>query len=92
MLLCIWEFSNAVFSAYVAQEPLKKDQPLTNDSRDPNGSLLNGLRSKKEIAKVCYTLANVECLLIVTIRHSLSGNFYTSPSASLKEEIVFSQK
>ena len=53
MLLCIWEFSNAAFSAYVAQAPLKNGQPLTTESRDPNGSLLNGLESKKEIPKVC---------------------------------------
>ncbi|MCJ1412543.1 hypothetical protein MMC19_006638 [Ptychographa xylographoides] len=48
MLLCLWEFSNAVFTAYVAQEPLKNGQPLTADSREPNGSLLNGLKSRKE--------------------------------------------
>ena len=53
MLLCIWEFSNAAFSAYVAQAPLKNGQPLTTDSRDPNGSLLNGLKSKKETPRVC---------------------------------------
>ena len=52
MLLCLWEFSNAVFTAYVAQEPLKNGQPLTADSREPNGSLLNGLKSRKEGPKV----------------------------------------
>ena len=52
LLLTLWETSNAVFSAYVAQEPLKRGQPLTNDSRDPNGSLLSGLKSKKEVPKV----------------------------------------
>ncbi|MCJ1414619.1 hypothetical protein MMC32_000946 [Xylographa parallela] len=51
MLLCIWEFSNIAFGAYVAQAPLKNGQPLTTDSRDPNGSLLNGLKSKKEIPR-----------------------------------------
>ncbi|MCJ1392234.1 hypothetical protein MMC18_005101 [Xylographa bjoerkii] len=70
MLLCIWEFSNAAFSAYVAQEPLKNGQPLTTDSRDPNGSLLNGLRSKKEIPK---TFAFWE-LLYITQRYTIRKN------------------
>ncbi|MCJ1283842.1 hypothetical protein MMC26_003173 [Xylographa opegraphella] len=51
MLLCLWEFSNAAFSAYVGQAPLKNGQPLTTDSRDPNGSLINGLKAKKEITR-----------------------------------------
>ena len=52
LLLLIWEISNAVFGAYVAQEPLKNGNPLSNDSGDPNGSLLNGLKSKNEVIKV----------------------------------------
>ncbi|KAF2184273.1 hypothetical protein K469DRAFT_708995 [Zopfia rhizophila CBS 207.26] len=50
-LVLLWEFTNTTFDIYIAQEPLKKDKPITNDSKDPNGSLLNGLRSKKEEAK-----------------------------------------
>jgi nucleoporin NDC1 len=47
-LLCLlWNFGNAAFSAYLATEPLKHGQPLTSESKDPNGSLLNGLKSKK---------------------------------------------
>lgn len=49
LLVFSWESSNAIFSAFVAQEPLKNAQPLTYESRDPNGSLLNGLQSKKEV-------------------------------------------
>jgi len=52
LLLCLWDLSNAAFSAFVAQEPLKNGKPLTDDSRDPNGSLLNGLKSKKEAPRV----------------------------------------
>lgn len=52
LLLILWEASNATFSAYVAQDPLKRGRPLTDDSRDPNGSLLSGLKSKKEAPKV----------------------------------------
>lgn len=74
MLILLWEFSNAIFTVYVAQPPLKKDNPLTSEikdnagsyitkSQDPNGSLLNGLKSKKEIPK---TFAFWELSLIST--------------------------
>lgn len=52
LLILLWEFTNLAFSAYVAQEPLKKGRPLTEDSKDPNGSLLFGLQSRKEVPKV----------------------------------------
>ena len=52
LLVVLFEASNALFSAYVAREPLKKGQPLTAESKDPNGSLLTGLKSRKEIPKV----------------------------------------
>lgn len=52
LLLTLWEVSNKVFSVYVAQEPLKKGQPLTSESKDPNGTLLIGLQSKREVAMV----------------------------------------
>lgn len=50
-LLLLWRGSNLAFTAYVAQEPLKRGQPLTQESNDPNGSLINGLRSRKQIVK-----------------------------------------
>lgn len=53
LLIFIWEFSNAIFEAYVAQEPLKQSRALTDDSTDPNGSLMNGLKSKRETTRVC---------------------------------------
>ncbi len=43
----LWDASNAAFTAYISQEPLKNGKPLTND----NGSLLNGLKAKKEMTK-----------------------------------------
>ena len=52
LLTTLWEFSNTIFSAYLVQEPLKREQPLTSDSKDPNASLLNGLRAKREIIRV----------------------------------------
>ncbi|KAI1843260.1 hypothetical protein JX265_012167 [Neoarthrinium moseri] len=47
-LLCLlFGVSNVAFTNYLAREPLKNGQPLTSESKDPNGSLLNGLKSKK---------------------------------------------
>ncbi|KAI9691315.1 MAG: hypothetical protein M1820_009778 [Bogoriella megaspora] len=51
LLEILWEFSNAMFTDHVTEEPLKRGQPLTSDSRDPNGSLLHGLKTKKKIPK-----------------------------------------
>lgn len=56
LLLLLWESSNTLFSAFVAQEPLRKGQLLSEESRDPNGTLLNGLQSKREVPKVCCEL------------------------------------
>lgn len=52
-LALLWTFVNNAFDLYITQEPLKKGKPITSDSKDPNGSLLNGLKSKKEAVKVC---------------------------------------
>ena len=52
LLLLLWQSANAVFGAFFASEPLKRGQPLSSASPDPNGSLLDGLKSKKEINKV----------------------------------------
>ncbi|KAI8634517.1 nucleoporin protein Ndc1-Nup [Xylariaceae sp. FL1651] len=47
-LVCLlWYFSDTAFQVQLAREPLKNEQPLTSESKDPNGSLLNGLKSKK---------------------------------------------
>ncbi|KAL5615144.1 hypothetical protein BROUX41_005201 [Berkeleyomyces rouxiae] len=51
LLLFMWHLSNTVFSSTIVKEPLKNGRPLTSDSKDPNGSLLNGLKSKKLSAK-----------------------------------------
>ncbi|KAL8935370.1 MAG: hypothetical protein Q9216_005459, partial [Gyalolechia sp. 2 TL-2023] len=50
-LVLLWQGSNLAFSAYLAQEPLKRGQPLTQESNDPNGSLINGLKSRKQVVK-----------------------------------------
>ncbi|KAI0180715.1 nucleoporin protein Ndc1-Nup [Hypoxylon sp. FL1284] len=47
-LLCLlWSFGDIAFRLQLAKEPLKNSQPLSAESKDPNGSLLNGLKSKK---------------------------------------------
>lgn len=48
----IWAAGNRAFSVFMVKKPLKNDNPLTSDSKDPNGSLLNGLKSKKLSIKV----------------------------------------
>jgi nucleoporin NDC1 len=59
-LICLlWSFSNAAFSFWLAKEPIKNGQPLTTESKDPNGSLLNGLKSKKPRISVITVLIPV---------------------------------
>lgn len=53
MLFFIWSAGNMAFSVFMVREPLKNGQPLTSESKDPNGSLLNGLKSKKLSIQVC---------------------------------------
>ncbi|KAH7146467.1 nucleoporin protein Ndc1-Nup [Dactylonectria macrodidyma] len=43
----IWNTGNFAFSTFMVKEPLKNGNPLTSESKDPNGSILNGLKSKK---------------------------------------------
>ncbi|KAL2759733.1 hypothetical protein ACRALDRAFT_1074100 [Sodiomyces alcalophilus JCM 7366] len=47
MLSTTWMVANYAFSKFMVKAPLKNGKPLTSDSKDPNGSLLNGLKSKK---------------------------------------------
>lgn len=54
LLTMLWEVGNAAFSAYVAQAPLKNDRPITYESKDPNGSLLTGLKGKKLQTRVSF--------------------------------------
>ena len=50
-LLLLWESSSFIFTTLMAQEPLRKDEPLTAGLNDPNGTLLSGLKGKGEVAK-----------------------------------------
>ncbi|OAX84615.1 hypothetical protein ACJ72_01011 [Emergomyces africanus] len=51
LLITLWQTSNLLFSTFLGQAPLKKGQPLTNESKDPNGSLINGLKAKKDVVQ-----------------------------------------
>lgn len=51
LLLVLWRTANLSFTVFIAQEPMKRGQTLTSEAKDPNGSLLNGLKAKKEIVK-----------------------------------------
>jgi len=51
LLSFLWMMGNSAFSIFLIKEPLKNGKPLTSESKDPNGSLLNGLKSKKQSIK-----------------------------------------
>ncbi|KAH7320240.1 nucleoporin protein Ndc1-Nup [Stachybotrys elegans] len=47
LVFFMWAVANIAFSSFMVQEPLKHGKPLTSEAKDPNGSLLNGLKSPK---------------------------------------------
>ncbi|ROV92542.1 hypothetical protein VMCG_08947 [Cytospora schulzeri] len=55
MLMFLWLAGNKMFSLFLVRAPLKNGNPLTSESKDPNGSLLVGLRSKKLPIK-CFAM------------------------------------
>ncbi|KAF6816806.1 nuclear envelope protein [Colletotrichum sojae] len=55
LLYSIWKTANHAFSTFMVKEPLKNGKPLTSESKDPNGSLLSGLKSKKSQIR-CFAL------------------------------------
>jgi nucleoporin NDC1 len=65
LLMITWEATSFFFSALLAQEPVKKDQPLSQGSKDPNGTLITGLRAKRDVVK---TFAFWE-LVIIAQKH-----------------------
>ena len=50
-LISVWDTVNLLFSAFLAQEPLKKNLPLSTESKDPNATLLSGLKAKKDVVR-----------------------------------------
>lgn len=83
MLVALWEVSNEVFSIFVAEPPLKKGQPLTSEikdnagavisrSTDPNGSLITGMKSMKEVPKTfAYWELSLVCAQYEARRRSI---------------------
>ncbi|KAL2809972.1 nucleoporin protein Ndc1-Nup [Aspergillus granulosus] len=51
LLVLLWQTTNLFFSIFLSKEPLKRGQPLTAEAKDPNGSLLNGLKAKRETVR-----------------------------------------
>lgn len=51
LLVICWQCANLFFSVFIGKEPLKRGQPLTDEAKDPNGSLLTGLKAKKPAVK-----------------------------------------
>lgn len=51
LLLVTWEATSVLLKLYLAQEPTKKGLPLSAGSKDPNGTLLNGLKARKAVVK-----------------------------------------
>lgn len=56
LLSLLWYFGEIAFRVQLTREPLKRGQPLSSESKDPNGSLVNGLKSKKPRIFVCAML------------------------------------
>ncbi|EXJ85915.1 hypothetical protein A1O1_06284 [Capronia coronata CBS 617.96] len=51
LLVLTWEITSVLFLTYLNQEPTKAGLPLSASSRDPNGTLLNGLKAKRDVVK-----------------------------------------
>lgn len=89
-LVLIFEASNVLFTAYVSKEPLKKGQTLTAESKDPNGTLLIGLKQRKPIPTVSQR-GHVKVANLTFSRLSLCGSFRTSQLQLPIEEKVCSR-
>lgn len=55
LLNSIWATANIAFSVFMARSPVKGGKPFTAESKDPNGSLLNGLKNKKSSVQ-CFAM------------------------------------
>ncbi|EXJ85199.1 hypothetical protein A1O3_05874 [Capronia epimyces CBS 606.96] len=51
LLVLTWELASVLFLTYLNQEPTKAGLPLSSSSKDPNGTLLNGLKAKRDVVK-----------------------------------------
>ncbi len=53
LFLMLWDIADLTFTLQLEKGPFKNNLPLTTESKDPNGSLINGLKSKKPRIQVC---------------------------------------
>lgn len=51
LLLFTWDMSASLFLIYLKQEPTRLGLPLSASSKDPNGTLLTGLKAKRDVVK-----------------------------------------
>lgn len=51
LLVLTWETTTFILLRSLTQEPTKSGLPLSSFSKDPNGTLLNGLRAKRDVVK-----------------------------------------
>jgi nucleoporin NDC1 len=51
LLMSLWMAITVIFNLLLDQEPLKKGLSLSVGSKDPNGTLLTGLRAKRDVVK-----------------------------------------
>lgn len=51
LLMSLWMATTVIFNLLLDQEPLKKGLPLSAGSKDPSGTLLNGLKAKRDVVK-----------------------------------------
>lgn len=51
LLVLTWDMVSVLFLTYLNQEPTKNGLPLSTASKDPNGTLLNGLKAKTDVVK-----------------------------------------
>ncbi|KIW09887.1 hypothetical protein PV08_11988 [Exophiala spinifera] len=51
LLAATWEVTTILFLTFLGQEPTKAGFPLSSTSKDPNGTLLTGLRAKRDVVR-----------------------------------------
>lgn len=74
LLMFLWESSNVFLTTLVAQEPLKRGQPLSSESKDPCGTLIGGLKSKREVLRV-RKLCSINISTLTMTRHLHFGSY-----------------
>lgn len=52
LLSMTWQVDNLLFEVFMVTAPVKNGLPLSASSKDPNGTLLNGLTRKSDLIKV----------------------------------------